>query len=95
MPNITPEMTRPVRCAVCNEQMHYASRPGHEPEVQVTVRPGASTPTPRVTYYVHLRCWEPFSEHLTAHRIDDRPSYHSTHRTYTITQTRRDRNDAE
>lgn len=56
---------RPVRCAVCVDQMYYAGDTRHEPEVEVRVhaeqkyvRGGIDI---TMVKYVHLRCFDNFS----------------------------------
>lgn len=56
---------RPVKCAVCVDQMYYAGDTRHEPEVEVRVhaeqkyvRGGIDI---TMVKYVHLRCFDNFS----------------------------------
>lgn len=44
---------RPVQCWYCDQQMHYAGQPEHEPEVRVDVAGDAG----EATMYLHARCW--------------------------------------
>lgn len=56
---------RPVRCAVCVDQMYYAGDARHEPEVEVRVQAEQKyTPSGiniTMVKYVHLRCFNNFS----------------------------------
>jgi hypothetical protein len=50
-------LVRPVRCWFCNQQMHYAGDPRHEPEVRVEVHTDAKIMRCFSEFYAHVRCW--------------------------------------
>ena len=50
--------TRPVKCAICNEQMYYYSEPGHEEELYIDIEifGDESYIHNKDFIYVHKRC---------------------------------------